>query len=76
MCFLSPSLLSRIYNVLWTGGLFLLLSCQSDPIFFNPPGGYEYLKKSFPLNVESSQTVQGGLHTGKSPKLYSGILLM
>ena len=70
MSFISPTLLrSRIYNILWLGGLILFLSCQSDPIFLNPPGGYEYLKKSFPLNVEFSETVQGELHTGLSPRL-------
>ena len=62
----------RIYNILFLGGLVLFLSCQSDPIVLNPPGGYEYLKKSFPLNTASS--IQGELHTGTSPRLYSGIL--
>jgi hypothetical protein len=50
------------------------LSCQSDPIIFNPPGGYEYKTKSFPLINDNSETVQGELHTGTSPRLYSGIL--
>ena len=74
MSFLSPSLLSRIFNILRIGGLILFLSCQSDPIILNPPGGYEYLKKSFSLNAESSESIQGDLHTGMSPRLYSGIL--
>ena len=50
------------------------MSCQSDPIVYNPAGGYEYQKKSFQLNKETSETVQGDLHTGMSPRLYSGIL--
>ena len=66
--------MSRIFNVLLTGGLVLLLSCQSDPIVLNPPGGYEYLKQSFPLNTETSYSFQGNAHTGHSPRLYSGIL--
>ncbi|MDP7027572.1 MAG: hypothetical protein QF380_04090 [Candidatus Marinimicrobia bacterium] len=51
------------------------MSCQSDPIVYNPAGGYEYQKKSFQLNKDASKTVQGDLHTGMSPRLYSGILL-
>ena len=51
-----------------------MLSCQSDPIVLNPPGGYEYLKQSFPLNTETSYSFQGNAHTGHSPRLYSGIL--
>ncbi|MDP6134529.1 MAG: hypothetical protein QF856_08025, partial [Candidatus Marinimicrobia bacterium] len=51
------------------------MSCQSDPIVYNPTGGYEYQKKSFQINDETSETVQGSLHTGMSPRLYSGILL-
>jgi len=74
MKFLTPPLNSRRVHFLLLGGLVLLLSCQSDPIVFNPPGAYEYNKKSFPLNNESSETVQGELHTGTSPRLYSGIL--
>ncbi|MDP7464905.1 MAG: hypothetical protein QF795_01085, partial [Candidatus Marinimicrobia bacterium] len=50
------------------------MSCQSDPIVYNPAGGYEYQKKSFQINDETSETVQGSLHTGMSPRLYSGIL--
>ena len=74
MYYKTPPYLSRIFNVLLTGGLVLLLSCQSDPIVLNPPGGYEYLKQSFPLNTETSYSFQGDAHTGHSPRLYSGIL--
>ena len=74
MYYVSPPYLSRIFNVLLIGGLFLLLSCQSDPIVLNPPGGYEYYKQSFPLNTAASHSIQGDAHTGYSPRLYSGIL--
>ena len=74
MKFLLPPLISRKVHFLLLGGFVLLLGCQSDPIVFNPPGGYEYKTKSFPLNIETSETVQGELHTGTSPRLYSGIL--
>ena len=74
MNFLTPPLIGRLVHFLLLGGLALLLSCQSDPIVFNPPGGYEYNKKSFPLNSGTSETVQGEQHTGTSPRLYSGIL--
>ncbi|MBC8256174.1 MAG: hypothetical protein H8E85_02580 [Candidatus Marinimicrobia bacterium] len=74
MNFLTPPFNGRAVHILLLGGLALLLSCQSDPIVFNPSGGYEYNKKSFPLNNETSETIQGELHTGKSSKLYSGIL--
>ena len=74
MNFLIPPFIGRRLHSLLLGGLVLFLSCQSDPIVFNPPGGYEYKTKSFPLNNETSETVQGELHTGTSPRLYSGIL--
>ena len=74
MYYVSPPYLSRIFNVLLIGGLFLLLSCQSDPIVLNPPGGYEYYKQSFPLNAAASHSIQGDAHTGSSPRLYTGIL--
>ena len=74
MNFLTPPFIGRRLHSLLLGGLVLFLSCQSDPIVFNPPGGYEYKTKSFPLNNETSETVQGELHTGMSPRLYSGIL--
>ncbi|PCH59763.1 MAG: hypothetical protein COC11_01285, partial [Candidatus Neomarinimicrobiota bacterium] len=74
MNFLTPPFIGRRLHSLLLGGLVLFLSCQSDPIVFNPPGGYEYKTKSFPLNNETSETVQGELHTGTSPRLYSGIL--
>ncbi len=74
MNFLIPPFIGRRIHSLLLGGLVLFLSCQSDPIVFNPPGGYEYKTKSFPLNNETSETVQGEMHTGTSPRLYSGIL--
>ena len=74
MKYLTPPLIGRRVHFLLLGGLVLLLSCQSDPIVFNPPGGYEYKTKSFPLINDNSETVQGELHTGTSPRLYSGIL--
>ena len=74
MKYLTPPFIGRRVHFLLLGGLVLLLSCQSDPIVFNLTGGYEYQKKSFPLNNETSETVQGELHTGTSPRLYSGIL--
>ena len=74
MNFLIPPFIGRRLHSLLLGGLVLFLSCQSDPIVFNPPGGYEYKTKSFPLNTETSETVQGEMHTGTSPRLYSGIL--
>ena len=74
MNFLHPPFLSRIFNVLLIGGFVLLLSCQSDPIVFNPPGGYEYFRQSFQLDSSNSFSVQGNAHTGYSPRLYSGIL--
>ena len=70
----TPPFYSRKINFLLLGGLILFLSCQSDPIVYNPTGGYEYQKKSFQINDETSETVQGSLHTGMSPRLYSGIL--
>ena len=70
----TPPFYSRKINFLLLGGLIFFLSCQSDPIVYNPTGGYEYQKKSFQLNKETSETVQGDLHTGMSPRLYSGIL--
>ena len=70
----SPPLISRICNVLRIGGFVLLLSCQSDPIVLNPPGGYEYFRQSFQLDGSNSFSVQGSAHTGYSPRLYSGIL--
>ena len=70
----TPPFYSRKINFLLLGGLILFLSCQSDPIVYNPAGGYEYQKKSFQLNKDASETVQGDLHTGMSPILYSGIL--
>ena len=69
----TPPFHSRKINFLLLGGLILFLSCQSDPIVYNSSGGYEYQKKSFQLNNETSETVQGDLHTGMSPRLYSGI---
>jgi len=75
MIIFFPPLYSRKISFLLLGGLIFLLSCQSDPIVFNPSGGYEYQKKSFQLNIENSETIQGDLHTGMSPRLYSGILL-
>ena len=74
MHYSSPPLISRICNVLRIGGFFLLLSCQSDPIVLNPPGGYEYFRQSFQLDGSNSFSVQGNAHTGYSPRLYSGIL--
>ncbi len=74
MNFLIPPFIGRRLHSLLLGGLVLFLSCQSDPIVFNPPGGYEYKTKSFPLNNETSETIQGEMHTGTSPRLYSGIL--
>ena len=70
----GPSIMIRIGAVLLGGGLILFSSCQSDPIVHNPTGSYEYQKKSFQLNSETSETIQGDLHTGMSPRLYSGIL--
>ena len=70
----TPPFYSRKINFLLLGGLILFLSCQSDPIVYNPTGGYEYQKKSFQINDEISETVQGDFHTGMSPRLYSGIL--
>ena len=74
MNYSCPPLSSRIFNVLLTGGLVLLQSCQSDPIVLNPPGGYEYLMKSFPIDYSSSEAIQGNLSPGVSPRLYSGII--
>jgi len=69
-----PPLTSRIYNVLLIGGIILFLSCQSDPIVLNPPGGYVYISKTFQLDTENSHSFQGNAHTGHSPRLYAGIL--
>ena len=66
--------ISRIFNVLLIGGLVLLLSCQSNPIILNPPGGYEYVSQTFKLDTENSYSIQGDAHTGHSPRLYTGIL--
>ena len=55
----TPPFYSRKINFLLLGGLILFLSCQSDPIVYNPAGGYEYQKKSFQINNETSETVQG-----------------
>ena len=74
MKYLTPPFIGRRVHFLLLGGLVLLLSCQSDPIVFNPTGGYEYKTKSFPLNIETSETIQGEQHTGTSPRLYSGII--
>ena len=74
MHFLELPCLRRIYNVLQIAGLFLLSSCQSDPILLNPPGGYEYLSQTFYLDTSTSYTSQGYAHTGHSPRFYSGIL--
>ena len=74
MKYLTPPFIGRRVLFLLLGGLVLLLSCQSDPFVFNPLGGYEYKTKSFPLINDNSETVQGELHTGTSPRLYSGIL--
>ena len=74
MNFSYPPLTSRICNVLRIGGFVLLLSCQSDPIVLNPPGGYEYFMQSFQLDGSNSFSVQGNTHTGYSPRFYSGIL--
>ena len=74
MKFLYPPLTSRICNILLIGGIVLFLSCQSDPIVLNPPGGYEYIRKTFQLDIENSYSIQGNAHTGHSPRLYSGIL--
>ena len=65
----------RILNVLLSGGIFLIFSCQSDPIVLNPPGeGYEYISQTFKLDISNSFSIQGDSHTGHSPRLYSGIL--
>ena len=69
-----PPRIRRIFNILLIGGLVLLLSCQSNPIVLNPPGGYEYINQTFQLDTENSYSVQGNSHTGYSPRLYSGIL--
>ena len=74
MYYSSPPIISRICNVLLIGGIVLLLSCQSDPIVLNPPGGYEYFMQSFQLDSSNSFSAQGNTHTGYSPRLYSGIL--
>ena len=74
MNFLHPPFLSRIFNVLLIGGLVLFLSCQSDPIVLNPPGGYEYKTHSFQIDTTNVVSVQGNQHTGQSSILYSGII--
>ncbi len=61
-------------NFLVLGGILLLFSCTSDPLVFNPPGGYNFVRNYFTLNPAESKTVQGQDHTGKSPRLYAGIL--
>mgnify|MGYP000365522086 CR=1 FL=1 len=74
MKFSYPPLTSRKCNVLLIGGIVLFLSCQSDPIVLNPPGGYEYIRQTFQLDSANSYSFQGNSHTGKSPRLYAGIL--
>ena len=74
MNFLHPPCLSRIYNFLLIGGLVLFLSCQSDPIVLNPPGGYEYKTHRFQIDTTNVISEQGNQHTGHSSILYSGII--
>ncbi len=52
----------------------LLFACESDPVIFNPVGGYEYLNKSFSLDKSFSRSYQGNNYTGLSERLYSGYL--
>ena len=68
-----PPYLSRIFNVLLTGGLVLLLSCQSDPILYNINNGYNYHFHSFQIDPESIKSIQSEHSNEESPRLYAGI---
>ena len=71
---LKISLFIRGLNFLRFAGVILLLSCQSDPVKYNIPGGYEYKNYSFDFNYNDSYSMQGTSHTGQSLILYSGII--
>jgi len=68
----TPPFYSRKINFLLLGGLIFFLSCQSDPIVYNPAGGYEYQKKSFQINNEKL----GRLFASSSQHVYPAYLLI
>ena len=74
MHFLDLLCLRRIFNVLLTGSLVLFLSCQSDPMAFDPLNGYEYQFHSFPLNIASTESILIDPNIGISSRLYAGII--
>ncbi len=74
MNFLPTPSKYRMLIFLALGGILLLISCTSDPLVFNPPGGYTFEKNVFALDTSQSTTVQGEHHTGESPRVYTGIL--
>ena len=74
MKFLSHPLLNKGSRITYLIFILVLLSCESDPIIFNPSGGYEYLHQKFLLNKDSSRSFQGDMHTGLSQRLYSGFI--
>ena len=47
----------RIFHVLLSGGFFLLLSCQSDPILYDINNGYNYHFHSFQIDPESARRI-------------------
>ena len=73
MRYVVPPYLSRIFNVLLTGGLVLLLSCQSDPILYDINNGYHYHFHSFQIDPESIKSIQSEHSNEESPRLYAGI---
>lgn len=70
----SRLLFNKGYRIIYLICILVLLSCESDPIVFNPSGGYEYLHQKFSLNKDSSRSSQGDMHTGSSQRLYSGFI--
>ena len=74
MHYVVPPYLSRIFNVLLTGGLVLLLSCQSDPILYNINNGYNYHFHSFKIDPDSFRSIQSEHSNEGSPRLYAGII--
>ena len=74
MHFLDLLCLRRIFNVLLIASLVLFLSCQSDPMTFDPLNGYEYQFHSFPLDIDSAESILVESNIGLSTRLYTGII--
>ena len=74
MHYVVPPYLSRIFNVLLTGGLVFLLSCQSDPILYDINNGYNYHFHSFQVDPDSVISIQSEHSNEESPRLYAGII--